>query len=163
MKKVIGLLLTLVFVTSAAFSFEFVDSKKALLLGANVGIGNGFSIAGHFEMPPYGDLKILSFIPGFCMDLQVGTNNGLFVQNAVCVRVKPTDSLPLIAKAGAGLGVTLRKNVGTPLYFPVVVGADYFFTDKLAAMTTMTFGDGFKLTLGVGFGFGFTKSGDAAK
>ncbi|MDD5766180.1 MAG: hypothetical protein PHW79_08065, partial [Candidatus Marinimicrobia bacterium] len=72
------------------------------------------------------------------------------------VRAKPVDTLPLIAKAGVGVGVRFG---GTGMYIPVVLGADYFFSPKLAATTSMTFGDGFRLTLGVGFGFGFEKEG----
>ncbi|MFA4838234.1 MAG: hypothetical protein WC703_01995 [Candidatus Neomarinimicrobiota bacterium] len=155
MKKVLltGLVLVIL-LANVAHPFEFIDSKKSTLLGVNVGFGHGIGVAGHFELPPYGDLAILAFIPGFGMDLQIGLNDGFFVQNAICVRVKPVDTLPLIAKVGVGLGIRFG---GAGMYIPVVVGADYFFTPKLAAMTTMTFGDGFRFTLGVGFGFGFAK------
>jgi len=146
------ILLSFVWVT-ALFPFEVVPTK-AMMIGGNLGIGHGLGVAAELELPPYGDLEFLKFIPGFGMDLQLGLNSGFFVQNAVCVRVKPID-LPLYAKAGVGVGVRMG---GVGLYIPVVLGADYFLTDKIAATTSMTFGDGFRLTLGIGFGFGFSKS-----
>lgn len=138
---------------STLLPFEIVPTK-AMMIGGNVGIGHGLGVAAELELPPYGDLEFLKFIPGFGMDLQLGLNSGFFVQNAVCVRVKPIN-LPLYAKAGAGVGIRLG---GGGLYIPVILGADYFLTDKIAATTSMTFGDGFRLTLGIGFGFGFTKT-----
>ncbi|MFH1214433.1 MAG: hypothetical protein V1681_10110, partial [Candidatus Neomarinimicrobiota bacterium] len=129
---------------------------KAMMIGGNVGIGHGLGVAAELELPPYGDLEFLKFIPGFGMDLQVGLNDGFFVQNAICVRLKPIE-LPLYVKAGAGVG--LHKNPNTMgIYIPVILGADYFLTEKIAATTSMTFGDGFRLTLGIGFGFGFSKA-----
>jgi len=154
MKKIVGLLMILLLGTSLS-AFEFVSSSKAMIVGANVNVGHGVGVAGHFELPPYGDLAFLKFIPGFGMDLQIGVNKGFFVQNAVCVRVKPVDTLPLIAKAGAGFGIRFG---GNGLYIPIIIGADYFVTEKIAAMTVLTFnGDGPWLTLGAGLGFGFNK------
>jgi len=139
MKKIVGLLMILMLGTTLS-AFEFVSSSKAMLVGANVNFGPGVGIAGHFELLPYGDLAFLKFIPGFGMDLHIGVNKGFFVQNAVCVRVKPVDTLPLIAKAGAGFGIRFG---GTGLYIPIIIGADYFVTEKIAAMTVITFyGDG---------------------
>lgn len=153
-KLVLKYLVVGLFTTGTLFPFEFLNSSKATMIGANIGIGHGLGVAGHFELPPYGDLEFLKFIPGFGMDLQVGLNDGFFVQNAVCVRAKPVDNLPLTAKAGLGVGL---RTGGYGIYIPVVIGANYFITEKLAATTTMTFGDGFRLTLGIGFGFGFSK------
>ena len=153
MKKTLLVLIVLSFLLATSlFSFEIVPTK-AMVLGANLGIGHGIGAAAEFELPPYGGLEFLKFIPGFGMDLQLGLNDGFFVQNAVCVRVKPME-LPLYAKAGLGVGIRLG---GAGIYIPVVLGADYFLTEKLAATTSMTFGDGFRLTLGIGLGFGFSK------
>ncbi|MFH1214542.1 MAG: hypothetical protein V1681_10660, partial [Candidatus Neomarinimicrobiota bacterium] len=53
--------------------FEVVPTK-AMMIGGNVGIGHGLGVAAELELPPYGDLEFLKFIPGFGMDLQVGLN-----------------------------------------------------------------------------------------
>ncbi|NOZ75384.1 MAG: hypothetical protein GXO90_08420, partial [FCB group bacterium] len=110
----------------------FIDSKSAWNLTGDLGLGGtggtGFGLTA--ELPPYGDLAFLKFLPGFGMKLSLGKTDGFYIQNALCVRAKYNDKL--IAYGGAGVGVYLNTddtlNSGT--YIPIIVGADFFFSEK---------------------------------
>jgi len=93
----------------------------------------GFVSKAALNYPPYGQLRVLSFIPGFGMDLALGIDGGFFVQNSLCARVKINERIT--AKAGAGLGVAVS---GFSIYVPLVAGAHYFLTDKMAAAGHLT-------------------------
>jgi len=141
---------------AAAFSLV---PKEAVSFGAGLGVlgVDGVSFDARAELPPYGQLSFLSFIPGFGMDLLIGYDGGLMVQNALCVRVMPIDKL--VAKAGLGLGVVISEGAG--VYVPVVAGAKYFLTEKVYAEGHLSVPTNYpeytRISVSAGFGFGYFK------
>ncbi len=154
MKKIIVLLLL---VPIMAFSqaklgpFTFLDSKSAFTAAFELGVGGSVAPTLSFEVPPYGDLEFLQFIPGFCMKASVGTADGFFFQNALCARARYNDKIN--ALVGWGIGVRLGESAG--VYTPLIIGADYFLNEKVFVTGALQPGSVSLINLGIGMGWGF--------
>ncbi|MFH1853308.1 MAG: hypothetical protein ABIA75_13295 [Candidatus Neomarinimicrobiota bacterium] len=129
----------------------FMDSKSAVNTAFELGIGGNTAVGLSFEVPPYGQLEVLQFIPGFCMKASLGTAGGFFFQNALCARAKYDEKLLILA--GYGLGVRLGDNM--TVYTPLVVGADYFINEKIMVTGSLQFGALSTLNIGIGMGWGY--------
>jgi hypothetical protein len=124
-------------IAGSASAFEFVNSEEAMNVGGGIGFGGygGFNYFFQAELPPYGDLAFLALIPGFGMDLIIGKGDGLLVQNALCLRAKVIDQVPV--KAGFGIGLDVFGDE-TAVYAPIVVGGNYLISDNFCAGVRLT-------------------------
>lgn len=136
----------------------FIDSKAAWNLSGDFGLGGaggtGFGIT--TELPPYGNLEFLKMLPGFGMKLSLGKTDGIYIQNALCVRAKFNDKLIVYSGAGYGFYFNSDDVVNSGSYIPIVAGVDYFLSKKLMVTTTLSVGGaGPSFLIGVGIGGGY--------
>jgi hypothetical protein len=111
-----------------AFNFAPDDAWN---IGGEVGMykqGNSSSLCYQVrsEVPAFGSLRFLGFIPGFGFELGLGLDKSLFFQSAITSRAHLAK--PFVIKAGIGL---VNVSFENGWYLPVMAGCDLFIKRNL--------------------------------
>lgn len=122
---------------TTARAFEF-SPNDAWNLSAEVGVlqnddTNRITYQIKTEVPAFGLLRFLSFIPGFAFDLGIGMDKGLFFQAAPSIRMRLVK--PLEVKVGAGGGYSFEYSP----YVPVIAGINIFIRKNLCLTANMSY------------------------